>query len=402
MAERMPGTPFDIVARLHGVDVDPLAVATTRAALSLWAGGDVALDTVRVGDHLVDDPSAKRFDLVVGNPPFLSSWRGDAAQPGATGGARRTLGGCGWLCRRCRRLLARRGRCARRRGHRCPGAAGIGAWRSRCPLCSGTAGPVGAAEGVVGRSGRAFAAGVDTVALVCQGATLLRPLMSTAWRWIGRRRLRGHRSWRRLPVSRSCPVRPAAPRWVMSPGLRRSFRDQYYGLTDAVVDDAAGAHPLVTSGVIDPLDDGWGGVRPVSQAVLGAPRFCSTGSTPRSAPGSATDSCPSARCVPDPSDRSDRRCRWSMCRVRRWCRWSPATTLRFGILLRSSPVRSPPLGSSPRQRARRCRQVPSEFRLQRSQRSSGRPAGMGYRCGSGSQRRCRRVRAGHASGPCGR
>ena len=30
MAERMPGTPFDIVARLHGVDVDPLAVATTR------------------------------------------------------------------------------------------------------------------------------------------------------------------------------------------------------------------------------------------------------------------------------------------------------------------------------------------------------------------------------------
>ena len=31
MAERMPGTPFDIVARLHGVDVDPLAVATTRA-----------------------------------------------------------------------------------------------------------------------------------------------------------------------------------------------------------------------------------------------------------------------------------------------------------------------------------------------------------------------------------
>ena len=70
--------------------------------------------------------------------------------------------------------------------------------------------------------GRAFAAGVDTVALVCRGATLLRPLMSTAWRWIGRRRLRGHRSWRRLPVSRSCPVRPAAPRWVMSPGLRRA------------------------------------------------------------------------------------------------------------------------------------------------------------------------------------
>ena len=77
MAERMPGTPFDIVARLHGVDVDPLAVATTRAALSLWAGGDVALDTVRVGDHLVDDPFAtKRFDLVVGNPPFLSQLRG--------------------------------------------------------------------------------------------------------------------------------------------------------------------------------------------------------------------------------------------------------------------------------------------------------------------------------------
>ena len=40
--------------------------------------------------------------------------------------------------------------------------------------------------------------------------------------------------------------------------VRAGFRDQYYGLTDAVVDDAMGAHPLVTSGVVDPLDNGWG------------------------------------------------------------------------------------------------------------------------------------------------
>ena len=214
-------------------------------------------------------------------------------QPGATSGARRTLGGCGWLCRRCRRLLARRGRCARRRGHRCPGAAGIGAWRSRCPLCSGTAGPVGAAEGVVGRS------------------------------WSGLRRRRRHRCARvsggdappTVDVDGVAVDRPSAASWapllaaaagvpvVPRPTggatlgdvarVTAGFRDQYYGLTDAVADDAAGAHPLVTSGVIDPLDDGWGR-RPTrfAKRSFDAPRFCSTGSTRRSAPGSATDSCP--------------------------------------------------------------------------------------------------------------
>jgi len=36
------------------------------------------------------------------------------------------------------------------------------------------------------------------------------------------------------------------------------FRDQYYGLRDAVVDDPSGRYPLITSGLIDPLTNRWG------------------------------------------------------------------------------------------------------------------------------------------------
>jgi hypothetical protein len=74
-------SPGEIVGELlWGVDADPLAVATTRAALSLWcathdAPGDVP--HVVVGDTLVGGPDAwperaEPFDLVVGNPPFQS------------------------------------------------------------------------------------------------------------------------------------------------------------------------------------------------------------------------------------------------------------------------------------------------------------------------------------------
>jgi hypothetical protein len=65
---------------LWGVDLDPLAVATTRAALSLWcaSGGQLAsAPHVVAGDTLASGLAAwsgdtKPFDLVVGNPPFRS------------------------------------------------------------------------------------------------------------------------------------------------------------------------------------------------------------------------------------------------------------------------------------------------------------------------------------------
>ncbi|MCB1250635.1 MAG: N-6 DNA methylase, partial [Acidimicrobiales bacterium] len=57
---------------VRGVDVDPAAVAATRAGLAAWAGVAAdSLDGIRCGDALADaDPEP--VDLVVGNPPFQS------------------------------------------------------------------------------------------------------------------------------------------------------------------------------------------------------------------------------------------------------------------------------------------------------------------------------------------
>ena len=260
MAERMPGTPFDIVARLHGVDVDPLAVATTRAALSLWAGGDVALDTVRVGDHLVDDPFAtKRFDLVVGNPPFLSQLRGGTPRSQAQRAAlaERWAGVGGYVDDAAAFLLA--GVDALADGGTVvlvQPASVLGAVDARSvrERLARSAPP----RALWVDPGRAFAAGVDTVALVCRGGDAP-PTVDVDGVAVDRP---SAASW--APLLAAAAGVPVVPRPTGGATLgdvarvTAGFRDQYYGLTDAVADDAAGAHPLVTSGVIDPLDDGWG------------------------------------------------------------------------------------------------------------------------------------------------
>ncbi|MET0901697.1 MAG: N-6 DNA methylase [Acidimicrobiales bacterium] len=64
--------PADIVQRLWGADIDPLAAATTEAALSLWAGAPPPPGHVHAADALVEELGWPRLDVVVGNPPFLS------------------------------------------------------------------------------------------------------------------------------------------------------------------------------------------------------------------------------------------------------------------------------------------------------------------------------------------
>jgi hypothetical protein len=81
-ALRATGTgPADVIAdHLWGVDIDPVAVATSRAVLGLWAATEgttatLADDRLTVGDFLADPVPGwamppRRFDVVVGNPPF--------------------------------------------------------------------------------------------------------------------------------------------------------------------------------------------------------------------------------------------------------------------------------------------------------------------------------------------
>lgn len=75
--------PAHIVGRLlHGTDIDPGAIAVTRAALAWWArrhGADADPGVhLRAADTLLDPKAsaAGPFDLIVGNPPFQSQLAG--------------------------------------------------------------------------------------------------------------------------------------------------------------------------------------------------------------------------------------------------------------------------------------------------------------------------------------
>lgn len=58
---------------LWGADIDPVAVATCRTTLALWAGRPVPAGRVVEADTLGGPaPWAGSFDVVVGNPPFLT------------------------------------------------------------------------------------------------------------------------------------------------------------------------------------------------------------------------------------------------------------------------------------------------------------------------------------------
>lgn len=64
--------PLEVVGRLWGMDVDPVAVATTEVALTLWAGAAPPPGHLLVADALADPVPWPLLDVVVGNPPFLS------------------------------------------------------------------------------------------------------------------------------------------------------------------------------------------------------------------------------------------------------------------------------------------------------------------------------------------
>lgn len=267
-AARLPGAPAERVARLRGVDLDPLAVAVTRAALRLWAGGaPVAADAIRVGDGLFvewDTPATH----VVGNPPFGAQLRGETVR----GAERRTrlrarwpeLGG--YVDDAAAFLLA---------GIDRVDADGVVALiQPTSVLAARDAGPV--RERIVRDAppvavwldgGRRFAAAVDTVGLVlAKGAGATESV----------RRFTG------VPAAPLPPVAVGAASWSQlllrdAPRLDESalttagavadvaavtagFRAEFYGLREAVGDDPDAPYRLLTSGLIDPLDDRWGRV----------------------------------------------------------------------------------------------------------------------------------------------
>lgn len=80
--------PTEVLDRLAGADLDPDAVAAARRALAAWAEEhglpphESDRVELRVADTLLDPPPGwtARFDLVVGNPPFLGQLSGVTAR----------------------------------------------------------------------------------------------------------------------------------------------------------------------------------------------------------------------------------------------------------------------------------------------------------------------------------
>ena len=68
---------------LWGIDIDPDAAEATRAAIAAWSGVSPG-DHVIVGDGLADGGWTGRFDVVVGNPPFLNQLERATVRAGVT------------------------------------------------------------------------------------------------------------------------------------------------------------------------------------------------------------------------------------------------------------------------------------------------------------------------------
>lgn len=243
------GDPAEILGRLWGADIDPLAVATTEVALNLWARRRPPPGNLVIADMLQAPPTWAPFDVVVGNPPFLSQldaattrssadgerWRarfGGAVQAYTNPAALFLLAGC---------LLTRSG-----------GTVAMVQPQS----VMGARDAAGVREAVDGQAwlrevwvpnGRAFAAAVE----VCV------PVLDVG---------AGHGeapSWGEH-LARSFGV----PRVALGPGATladeavtaAAFRAEYYGIAPHVreEEDLPGGRPLLTTGLVDLGRSAWG------------------------------------------------------------------------------------------------------------------------------------------------
>ena len=228
---------------LVGSDIDPDAVAAAR---------DATLDadaTIECRDALAASWDGDSFDVVVGNPPYLSQ----LAVTTSRGGASRHGGG--QYADAAVEFLALAVRLARPDGGR------IGLVLPQSILASRDAGPVRAEvdrTAAITWSWWSPRMIFDAQVLVCALVLERRPAHEQV-------RLR---QWSDIVTDRlGVPRLPAlATSGVLGDRVRltANFRDQYYGLVPAVVEDGGGP-PLVTSGLVDPGRCHWG-ERPVTFA----------------------------------------------------------------------------------------------------------------------------------------
>ncbi len=267
-------TPDDALGRLAGIDLDPGAVATTRAALGAWAAAHglderaaEELVTLRAGDAFTlewGDP-----EVVVGNPPFQgqlsNQTRRDAT---ATAVVRERFGAAalGYVDNALLFLLA---------AVQAVGADGVVAmiqpWSSLATAHGSTVRRTIHEHARIAAAwipdGRVFDAAVEVWApvlvaggrdghevVVCSGSQRRRVTLSAPWQW----------SEIAAEIHGVPAVHVDGPRRVGDIATAVSgFRDEFYAVAANVregADDEPGAFRVVTSGAIDPLTLRWGGV----------------------------------------------------------------------------------------------------------------------------------------------
>jgi hypothetical protein len=261
-------------AELHGVDVDPDALRDARAALGPAA-------RLHEGDGL-RLPDRRGFDLVVGNPPYLSQLARRSSRRG-----RSTLGG-GPYADAAALFLARAADVVDR------GRGSIALVLPRSVLATRDVAPIRASStselavtGLWADDEAVFDAAVRTVVLAFRAGVVQGPVT----RWRGRSftparatALPGAESWSPLVADLVGVPEPVVPDGAARLGALAAatadFRDQYYGLVGHVHDGDDGV-PLVTSGLIDPGACAWGR-RPVkfARATYAAPRVSLAGLRP--------------------------------------------------------------------------------------------------------------------------
>ncbi|CAN5694873.1 hypothetical protein BH24ACT3_BH24ACT3_04470 [soil metagenome] len=270
---------------LWGADIDPLAVAVTEATLWLWAAGDGAPSRswhLAVADVLAaappwSDAPPDGFDLVIGNPPFGNQLGSTTARRRAQSESLRSRFGpavrgyadtAAVFLLACRRMARVGGRvslvqpesflaardAAAVRVEVLDGAALTGLWVAAEPVFAAgvdVCAPVlevGATTGAVARSA---GGGFGSLAPARTSAAELRDTGSWAPLAAGARGVPDVAAWATSGV--------VGDRWRATAG----FRDQYYGLVDHVreaadVDPRRRTAPLLTSGLVEPLELVWG------------------------------------------------------------------------------------------------------------------------------------------------
>ncbi len=238
---------------LVGVDIDAAAVAAARAALG--PAGDV-----RLGDGLDGAVALDSFDVVVGNPPFLSQLATATSRRG------RSRWGGGAYADAAALFLALAVHAARADGGR------VGLVLPHSVLATRDTAPIRAHVLTAARlDGLWWAeeAMFDADVFTCVATFVRGERQGPVRRWQGAsfdalpdadgRDLHRRPTWSHLvaDVAGVPPVSLGASTLQSLATATADFRDQYYGLVDHVTDGGAGM-PLVTSGLIDTGRCAWG------------------------------------------------------------------------------------------------------------------------------------------------